>query len=245
VDETIFLTQQENRVRENGNLLNEQLTDSIQHTSEESKADSTQSHKKEEAKKSTLPSPRTFYLRLLASPDFSSINYTPVNSVGSNYSVLVDYQLTNRWSISTGAIWSMKTYSSDDEFTYGAYTADRMAGDCRVLDIPLNIYYQFPSHSRFSFYSGLGVSSYIMQEEDYTYIFDTPSGSRVFSSYYEGKNNEWFKVLNVSLGVQYQLAPRWQVQVEPFLKAPLAGVGEWEVTLSSIGMFMGLKYKIN
>jgi hypothetical protein len=84
-----------------------------------------------------------------------------------------------------------------------------------------------------------------MLEEDYTYTFDTPSGSRDFSSYFESENMEWFKMLNVSIGVQYQFAPRFHLQVEPFLKAPLAGVGEWDVKLSSMGIFMGLKYKIN
>ncbi len=245
VDETTYLFQQEKLAEVPDNLLAEVSTDSVQHTIEESNVDSTQSNVNDEGKKNEIVKNHAFYLRLLASPDFSSINYASANEMGSNYSVLVDYHLTNRWSISTGAIWSMKTYSSDKEFAYGAYTADRMAGNCRILDIPINIYYQFRPQSKLSFYSGLGLSSYIMLEEDYTYTFDTPSGSRDFSSYYESENNEWFKMLNLSLGVQYQFAPRFHLQVEPFLKAPLAGVGEWDVKLSSMGIFMGLKYKIN
>ncbi len=244
-DETAFLLKQDKLTALSQNIPAELTTDSIQNPIEKSNMDSTQSNVKEEVKKKELAKSQMFYLRLLASPDFSSINYSSTNSMGSNYSVLVDYQLTNRWSISTGAIWSMKTYSSDEEFTYGAYTADRMAGDCRILDIPINIYYQFRPQSKLSFYSGLGLSSYIMLEEDYTYTFDTPTGSRDFSSYFKRENNEWFKMINVSIGVQYQFAPRFHLQVEPFLKAPLAGVGEWDVKLSSMGIFMGLKYKIN
>jgi hypothetical protein len=45
--------------------------------------------------------------------------------------------------------------------------------------------------------------------------------------------------------MQYQIAPRFQLQAEPFLKTPLKGVGEWDVKLSSMGVFLGLKYKIN
>lgn len=245
VDETTFLLQRDKLAEVPDNLLAKVTTDSIQNPIEESKVDTTQSNVKDEEKKKEMAKNHAFYLRLLASPDFSSINYASANEMGSNYSVLVDYQLTNRWSISTGAIWSMKTYSSDNEFAYGAYTADRMAGVCRILDIPVNIYYHFQPQSKISFYSGLGLSSYIMLEEDYTYTFDTPSGSRDFSSDFESENNEWFKILNISLGVQYQFAPRFHMQVEPFLKAPLAGVGEWDVKLSSMGIFMGLKYKIN
>jgi hypothetical protein len=83
-----------------------------------------------------------------------------------------------------------------------------------------------------------------MLEEDYTYTFDTPTGSKDFSSYIERQNNEWFKMLNISAGIQYRISPRLCVQAEPFLKAPLTGIGEWDVSLSSIGVFMGLKYKI-
>ncbi len=139
----------------------------------------------------------------------------------------------------------MKKYATDEEFTYGKYTADQMTGECRIVDIPLNIYYRFRPEAKFSFSAGVGFSSYIMQEEEYTYTFDFPSGSRVFSDYIEGENSEWFKVLNLSLGMQYQIAPRIHLQAEPFLKAPLSGVGEWDVLLSSMGIFLGLKYKIN
>jgi hypothetical protein len=244
IDEATFLFQQENVVTVPNNSMTESKT-VAENKIEKGKADSVQTQVNEEAKKKELTKGHALYLRLLASPDFTSINYASANEIGSNYSVLMDYKVTNRWSISTGVIWSMKTYSSDKEFTYGAYTADRMAGDCRILDVPINVYYQFRPLSKLSFYPGLGLSSYFMLEEDYTYTFDTPSGSRDFSSYYERENIEWFKMLNVSFGVQYQFAPRFHVQVEPFLKAPLAGVGEWDVELSSLGVFMGLKYKIN
>ncbi len=187
----------------------------------------------------------TIYLRALASPDFSSINYASASETGSNYSLLVEYQVTNRWSISTGGIWSMKKYSSDQEVTYGKYTADRMVGACEILDIPLNVYYRFRPHLKTSFYAGIGFSSYIMLQENYTYTVDYSSGSRDYSYTIERKNNEWFKMLNLSIGIQYQIAPRFYLQAEPFLKAPLAGVGEWDVQLSSMGIFLGVKYRIN
>ncbi len=219
-------------------------TDSIVQEVIEVKSDTVQSDSEDKKKKQSASS-HPIFLRALVSPDFSSISYSSATSKGSNYALLVEYQLTDRWSVSSGGIWSMKRYATDEKFTYGKYTADRMTGECRILDIPLNIYYRFLPDAKFSFSAGAGFSSYIMQEEEYTYTFDLPSGSRDFSDYIEGKNNEWFKVLNLSLVMQYQIAPRIQFQAEPFLKAPLSGVGEWDVLLSSMGIFMGLKYKIN
>lgn len=211
------------------------------------KPDSAQSDATVEHKKKRSVNQRAVYLRALVSPDFSSIRNTSTSSLttGSNYSLMVEYQLASRWSLSTGGIWSFKKYSTNQEITYGKYTADSMVGSCRVLDIPVNVNYRFLPQARTSFYASVGLSSYIMLKEDYTYTFNTSSGTKDFTFNIKGKNNEWFKMLNVAFGVQYQVTPRFHLQVEPFLKAPLVGIGEWDVLLSSVGFFTGLKYKIN
>jgi hypothetical protein len=84
-----------------------------------------------------------------------------------------------------------------------------------------------------------------MLREDYIYTIKSNSGDRVYPSQAIRENNEWFKVLNLAVGVQYKLAPRWQMQLEPFIKAPLADLGERNVRLSSIGVFGGLRYQLN
>lgn len=247
MNEFKLLSQEDKNSYEFRNSFSDNRVDTVlqQIIVDEVKIDTTQSNSDIRKERKEHTDRHAIFLRALASPDFSSINYSSSSQTGSNYSLLVDYQLTRRWSISTGAIWSMKKYSEDSEVTYGKFTADHMVGSCQILDIPLNIYYRFRPQLKTSFYAGLGLSSYVMLEEDYTYTVDYSSGSRDYSYYIEGKNNEWFKMLNLSVGVQYQVAPRFYVQVEPFLKAPLAGVGEWDVQLSSMGIFLGIKYKIN
>lgn len=247
IDEERFLLTQDSNQQEFKNVSFENTVDSARQSAVvvEVKIDTTKSDFEEGNEKNELANNHSIFLRALASPDFSSVNYSSASETGSNYSLLAEYQLTNRWSISTGGIWSVKKYSSDQEVTYGKYTADRMVGACKVLDIPVNVYYRFRPHLKTSFYAGIGFSSYIMLQEDYTYTVDYSSGSRDYSYAIEKKNNEWFKMLNLSIGIQYQVAPRFYLQAEPFLKAPLAGVGEWDVQLSSMGIFLGVKYKIN
>jgi Outer membrane protein beta-barrel domain len=249
IDETKFVLQSEKKSDEFNSKITEVSADSVsqQNSIAEVEQDSTQSNSEEDHKNKKLPSQHSIFLRALVSPDFSSIKNTSSSSsaTGSNYSLLVEYQLMDRWSLSTGGIWSMKKYSTDQEVTYGKYTADSMVGACRILDIPINVNYRFRPQSRTSFYTSIGLSSYIMFEEDYTYTVNSSSGSRDYSYYIEKENNEWFKILNVSVGMQYQITPRIHLQAEPFLKAPLVGIGEWDVLLSSMGVFMGVKYKIN
>jgi hypothetical protein len=208
-----------------------------------SEIDSTTLDSKKDEQQKVLA--KGIFIRGLASPDFSSIDFGSSGAAGSNYALLVEYQFTNRWSVSTGAIRSFKKYSSNGEITYSGHTADNLDGACRILDIPLNVYYRLKPFSKTSFFGGVGLSSYIMLSENYTYTIYTNNGDRLYSKKVEKENNEWFKVLNLSLGIQHQLNSRLYVQAEPFLKAPLAGMGYGDVRLSSLGVFFGVKYKLN
>jgi hypothetical protein len=60
----------------------------------------------------------------------------------------------------------------------------------------------------------------------------------------KGENNEWFKVMNVSVLVSKKITNRLSAEFEPFVKAPLAGVGEGKVSLVSMGAFINVKYDL-
>jgi hypothetical protein len=85
-----------------------------------------------------------------------------------------------------------------------------------------------------------------MQRERYTYpytenyvphFFDTDEYNPIIN-----ENRHFFSVLNLSMGYERSLSDRWSLQVEPYLKAPLSGVGAGKVKLTSAGVFFGLKY---
>jgi outer membrane protein W len=202
---------------------------------------------KGESKKASVDG--KWFIKVMASPDNSAINFSSTAFAGYNISALFEYQLSNRWSLSSGVNVSNKKYVTDETLVYGGKKINGLDGTCQVIDIPIMVYYRIPSSSRFSFYSGIGFSSYLMLSENYKY--STISNStysttiRTWETKVDGKNNEWFKVVNLSLGVNYQLTSRWSLLVEPFAKLPIAGVGEGKVLLSSTGLFLGFKYKIH
>lgn len=185
---------------------------------------------------------RRFGFKVSISPDFSSVGYSPTDKPGWNYGVLLEYQFSNHWSLSTGVIRSRKIYSTSG-IEYFGYKADDVQGDCRIWDIPINVYYTFTPKGKWSIFTGIGISSYLMSKENYVYTVSTYYGPKQYDLEVEGKNKEWFKMLNLSVGVQRQLSNNFAFQVEPFLKAPLAGVGEGDVSLASLGAFFSLKYK--
>ncbi len=209
-----------------------------------SKADSSAvTDLKDETKKSNEDG--KWFIKVMASPDNSSINFSSTTFAGSNFMALIEYQLNNRWSLSTGFILSNKKYSTDADVVYSGKKAKGLDGSCQVIDIPITAYYRISTRNRFSFYSGFGFSSYLMLSENYKYSIVYNSTSYPYETKVEGRNNEWFKMINLSLGVNYQLTHRWSLQAEPFAKLPIAGVGEGKVMLSSTGLFLGIKYKIH
>jgi hypothetical protein len=195
----------------------------------------------EDEKKSELMN--RFAIKLAIAPDYSTVKSATPNSLGINYGVLFEYKLSERWSVATGGIWSKKVYSAND-VEYNGYNADWVDGDCRMWDIPINVYYNFPSRKQFSFYASVGLSSYLMNEENYVYYIESPYGTYDYPMQVKGENNEWFKTLNVSAGMQFRMNRIFSLQFEPTLKAPLAGVGEGEVSLVSLGAFLNLRFDL-
>jgi len=189
-------------------------------------------------------------VKLVVGSDYSSINYFTPDKAGLNYGLLLGYSFNNRWSIYSGVLSSRKIYTSNDidkAYTiYGGYDypVNQLDGDCRVLDIPINVYYTFFPARSFSLKAGIGFSSYLMLSEAYTYYVDKPYGSAIYYQNFNNENNEWFKVMNVSVILQKKLNDRFHLEFEPFLKAPLAGVGEGEVSLVSAGAFLNLRFDI-
>lgn len=188
-------------------------------------------------------------VKLAISPDYSSINFSSSDKSGINYGALVGYTFNNRWSVYTGVISSKKLYSSTEiESSYSSggnsYPVEKLDGDCRILDIPINVYYNFFPERSLSLKAGVGFSSYLMLNETYVYCVDYYGTDTYYEQNVKGKNNEWFKVLNLSITAEKRLTNRLSAEVEPFVKVPLAGVGEGKVSLVSLGAFVNVKFNL-
>ncbi|RZM20566.1 MAG: PorT family protein, partial [Pedobacter sp.] len=115
----------------------------------------------------------------------SSIGLRNFARPGTNVGVLLEYRLAPRWSVQTGIIQSTKIYRASatdyelsDYYKKGAYTIPQGAdGQCKMLDIPLNIRYDILLRPRADgrlpnrwFITG-GVTSYIIEREKYVYQY--------------------------------------------------------------------------
>jgi hypothetical protein len=89
------------------------------------------------------------------------------------------------------------------------------------------------------------MSSYIMKEEKYDYLYEYPGGPPwTYNWDLKNKNKHLFSVLSLSAGYTRKLGRIFSVSAEPYFKMPLSGVGFGKVQLNSTGVIVTLSTKL-
>jgi hypothetical protein len=189
---------------------------------------------------------------LVVAPDMTTVRFKDPDAVSANAGVLFSVPITRRLSVVSGAVWANKLYRAtaadykpSPDYWDGKKLPDAITAQCRVLDIPVNLQYQVLGWGRNTLSVQAGLSSYLMLKEDYTYTYTYPgrepySKTREFSN----ENRHWFGIQNLSVGYTRQLSPAISVGAEPFVKIPLASIGEGRVKLTSAGVFFTAGYTL-
>lgn len=189
-----------------------------------------------------------FAVKLIYAPDLSSVGYFKPDRPGSNFGLIAEYFIGNRWSISTGVLYARKIYFTEEEQTgyYGnTGSSSKINGECRVIDIPLNISYYIKKSVKHNLFLSAGSSSYLMLSERYDYLTVDNGYEHEWSQELKRENNHYFGLLNLSIGYERKIHKNIFIQLEPFLKAPLTGIGEGKIDLVSTGAFLNIKYHFN
>ena len=183
-------------------------------------------------------------------PDISLVGFGETTKPGTNFSLAVEYQLHHRWSLNFGVTYSHKNYkASGDDYhppegfwDYGVQPDDTDA-TCNVIDIPINIRYYLTNTRGSRIFASTGISSYLMLSEEYDYEYHHNYNPNLVDSWsVSNENQHYFSIYNLSIGYQKSVGAHWFVEIEPFIKVPLAGVGFGEVDLWSTGSSFSLKY---
>lgn len=190
-----------------------------------------------------------FGLAIMASPDINGVSSFQNSKVGTNIGLLLSVGVSRKLTISTGAAYSKKPYTTDFADYYAGYKfktdPQDVFADCRVLDIPLNVDYKFYSKSSNSFSVGTGLSSYLMLKEKYTYDYAIPGTAGPASFTVTNKNRHYFGVLNLNATYEHQLNTKFSIAAQPYLKVPLTDIGNARVKLQSAGIALGVRWNIN
>lgn len=196
----------------------------------------------------------------LASSDFNGVGSSFTQTrVGGNFGALFSVGITRKFTISTGAIYSIKPYAESNSQYHTAYQfklpLQQVVADCRMLDIPINVDYQLYHAHNNKFSVGTGLSSYLMMSEKYSYTYaptDASGDSYVApgpgtpASYNVPHPGKYYLgVLNLQATYQRQVNSKFGIAVQPYMKVPLGNVGFSQVKLQSTGLAVGVSYNIS
>ncbi len=191
-------------------------------------------------------------VRVGISPDISTVRLSQMMqsiTPGPAASLLVEGSISQRWSLQTGIIRSLKIYQakgSEYEWTW-TYKQPQgpssVNGNCTVFELPVNIRFDISQRPMSRWFVGAGVSSYKMQKEKYTYEYYTYVHNPIKS--WESKTSSgwsFFSHANASVGYERFITKRLSLIAEPYVKIPLRGVGIGKVNLYSTGIWFSARY---
>lgn len=186
-----------------------------------------------------------FNLSFQLAPDLSGVKLDQFGKAGNMIGIGAEYFVRPRLSISSGVFYSYKPYSANEGYMIGyGKQPNSVFGECDILDIPLNLrIYPLEGKVQRAFV-GMGLSSYLMLSEYYELEYSGYGANDPYTQELEvkGKNNHFFGVANFSVGYERKLGKTLSIQVEPYFKVPLQGVGEGDISLKSTGLLVGLKF---
>ncbi|OAQ41869.1 hypothetical protein A5893_01760 [Pedobacter psychrophilus] len=162
--------------------------------------------------------------------------------------VLVDAKISKKWLFSTGFIYGSKNYSATDKqydfITAPRFKIDNIEASCNVLEVPLRASYLINSNKKSNLSINVGASSYFMIKEKYTYQYDPILNRPDRISIKENVNQHYLSVIEFSGTYKLKILDDKQsyLGITPYVKLPIAGIGEGKVFLKSTGLNLSYNY---
>lgn len=193
---------------------------------------------------------RSLQFGLLGAPDFSSVNSVAGDKAGSTFGLTADYEFVNHWYIGTGLLFTRKNYAAAPENYHvptNYYVINHMSnvqyitGRLDMLEIPLNLRYDFSTTGNTLFFATIGTSSYLLTGENCSYYYNS-YGRPASKEFHYFKPDYLFSAVNLSLGVETGISNSMSLLVAPYVKMPTRNIGFGQVQLNSFGIDFALKF---
>ena len=191
------------------------------------------------------------YIGAIGGPDMSVVKFQSIKKTGTNAGVILGYQLSKKLSFETGVVWNKKYYYSNGSYfkTNKIYLPPaakitNVDGNCKMIEIPLNVKYNFKSKGKANLFSTLGVSSYFMEEETYDYTVVSTGQPYPYKKTYKQSSQFFLSAINIGAGYNHILGKLGVLRVEPYVKIPLKGIGIGSLPITSVGINIGVTKKL-
>ena len=190
-------------------------------------------------------------LALSAGPEFNSAGALIGGKGGFSAGLTFSMGIAKNFKLQTGLKYSAKDYATDS-YAYrirNPKIQEMISGidaSCAVLEIPVIASYTVMEDRKRSVDLNLGLSSYLMLKEDYTFKYTPASGMSNRLIEKTNANQHLLSVVDLSATYFIKLkTEKFKIGVEPFVKIPLTGVGEGRVNLKSSGISLKIRYDLD
>ena len=192
-----------------------------------------------------------FSVGLTAGPEFSFVGGNDAKA-GYYLGIELGYQISNHFEVIAGVGVSKKRYigegakyKTEPGFWTDAIVPMEFAGKCTVIEIPVAVNYYFNDANKNGWFTSLGATTYLMSSEWYDFIYD-PSINRtdLKANWTDNMaNNHLLGVGQISFGYQHKFGKHTSLQISPYAKIPLTGIGNGAVNLFSTGLRLTARFK--
>ncbi len=184
------------------------------------------------------------YIGVFGAPDFSTVRFQEMKGVGTTFGVILGYSFNNRWAIETGLSMDRKRYYTAGEYFKkempAGYTLKNVDGTCNMLEIPLNVRYNFSTGPRMKWFATAGLSTYLMSHENYNYQVEYNWVTEDSMWNIHKPSQYWFSIVNLSAGFEQRVGKIGSLRLEPYVRIPLSGIGTGKLPIVSGGLNIGL-----
>lgn len=197
---------------------------------------------------------RKWQFGLAIAPDFASVNSLAGDKAGSSIGLTVDYLFAPHWYVSTGLLATRKNYAARNQDYHappGFYQQNNIysggvtivKGSFYMLEIPLNLRYDFSVSGNTLFFITAGSSSYFMTTENANLYWRHLSRDECSSlDHLPVHGTNLFSTVNLSAGVETGLSNSLSLLVAPYMKLPTKKLGLGQVEMNSVGIDFTLKW---
>src|SRR5206468_704903 len=133
---------------------------------------------KEVKKPKTGRENKKFYAGLMGGIDATTIKFQKIEDAGFSYGLLIGKELNRKWSVEAGYFIEGKYYYSEGKYFNTSKIAmpsnswiSDVSGNCKMIEVPVSVKYNFASNTTSDWFATLGASSYFMKQESYTYNY--------------------------------------------------------------------------
>lgn len=200
----------------------------------------------------SVKKPQPFLSKLdigfLVTADATTDGKNAARKVSTGVGILLSYPLSKKLSITTGFAVAKKIYNADStsyKITYSLgsrYFLTDIDATCIVYEVPLQFNYLVAQKGKNSLYSSIGLSTYLMKKEDYTYTYLYNNNLVKYPYVFKNANNHLLSVLHLSTTYRRCISQSFAYQIMPYAKIPLTGIGNGKVNLYSFGLGFSFHY---